>query len=89
MVGGNQLAIDLDSVSIDKGSKAFYHFNAIFRQIIVIRAVNIFDILLAAMDQFLKVKTFDLDVKAIIWRIFFDGFGHLRAVPHDLFGYAA
>ena len=58
MVSGNEFAIDLYRIGIDKFGEAFYHLNAIFRQIIVIRAVNIFDILLATLYQLLKVKAF-------------------------------
>ena len=89
MVSGNQLAIHFYGIGIDKFGKAFDHFYAIFGQVIVIRAVDIFDILLTALYQFLEVKTFNIHIKAIVWRIFMNSFSDLRAIPHHFFGNAA
>ena len=49
MVSGNQFAIDLNRIGIDECGKALYHFNAIFCQIVIVRAMNVFDVLLAAI----------------------------------------
>ena len=89
MVSGNQLAIHFYGIGIDKFGKAFDYLYTVFGQIIVIRAVNIFDILLTALHQFLEVKTFNIHIEPIVWRIFMNSLGNLRTIPHHFFGNAA
>ena len=58
MVSGNKLAIHFYGMIINKFGKAFDYFYTVFCQVIVISAVNVLNILLTALYQFLKVKAF-------------------------------
>ena len=89
MVSGNEFAIHFYGIGIDKFGKAFNDFYAIFGQVIIVRTMYVFDILLTALYQFLEVKTFNLYIKPIIWCIFMNGLGNLRTIPHYLFWYTA
>ena len=50
MISGNVFAVDLDGMGIDEFCEALYDFDAIFRQIIIVGAVNVFDVLLTTID---------------------------------------
>ena len=94
MIGGVLLAIDFDSfyistISINKGGKAFDHFNLVVAQYVVVCSVNAFDIGFTVLYQLTPLEACHVHIEAVILSIKVYGFSNLRTMPHDFFGHTA